>query len=261
MKNRSKKAVFSGLLLLLVVAVSHDAVSRGRPPRFTRTPIIYKNPNSSVPLAAIIEFDTDAPVRVTLLVEDDLSSRKLASWRSYTTEHSLPVLGLRPGMRSRFTIVVSDALGNTAQSARLEFTTEALPDDFPALDATVTDIARMEPGVTLFDPIKLGGVSYGLIVAVDERGEVVWYYRSDESISDARRMRNGNLLLLGVTGAVEIDMLGNVIQQWHPTGHGNLGVGISTPVNTETFHHELYETLSKHFLVLSTESPLFKVPE
>jgi len=230
MKNRHKQAVFSGLLLLLFIAVSHDAVSRGRRPRFTRTPVIYKNPNPSVPLAAIIEFSTDTPVRVTLLAGDDVSNRRLASWRSYTTEHSLQVLGLRAGMTSRFTIDVTDALGNTAQWTSLEFTTEALPSDFPAINATVTDLARMEPGVTLFDPIKLGGVSYGLIVAVNEHGDVIWYYRSDESISDARRMRNGNLLLLGVTGAVEIDMLGTVLQEWHPTGHGNLGDGIGTPV-------------------------------
>jgi hypothetical protein len=92
-------------------------------------------------------------------------------------------------------------------------------------------------------------------VAVDERGEVVWYYRANHQIGDARRLSNGNILYVyGRSGGlVEIDMLGNVVRQWHTTGIPKVVPKGSVPVDTDTFHHEVRELPSGRFLALSTE--------
>jgi len=240
-------------LLLALVAVQEGSSSQRPLARFLKAPVIYQNPNPAAPLAAIVEFITNEPVRAALVVNDGHSERVLPFWKSFQTEFILPVLGLRPGRKSTITVIVSDRLGREIRWPDLEFTTDPLPDDFPFIETTVSRPLQMEPGVTLFAPFKPGTPSYGLLLAVNENGEVVWYYRSDENMGDVRRLRNDNLLSLDVSGATEIDMLGNVVQHWHPTGLGKTGHGISTPVSVDSFHHEIYPLDSERFLVLSSE--------
>jgi hypothetical protein len=118
----------------------------------------------------------------------------------------------------------------------------------------VSQPEKMEPGVTLFNLSSPRQSSLGMLVAVNERGEVVWFYRSDRGIGDARRMSNGNLLFMEAVGAAEIDMLGNVLRRWSPARATLVeGDSMSIPVATDMFHHELYEMPSGQFLTLSTE--------
>ena len=241
------------MLLLALVGVQEGSSPRHPLARFTKVPVIYQNPNPAVPLAAIVEFMTSEPVRAALVVNDGYSERVLQFRKSFQTEFTLPVLGLSPGRKSTITVIASDRFGRRIRWPNLEFTTGPLPDDFPFLEPAVSRPQQMEPGVTLFAPFKPGTPSYGLLVAVNAIGEVVWYYRSDENMGDVRRLRNGNLLSLDVSGATEIDMLGNVVQRWHPTGLGKTGHGISTPVSIDSFHHEIYPMTSDRFLVLSSE--------
>jgi len=66
-------------------------------------------------------------------------------------------------------------------------------------------------------------------------------------------MHNGNLLLLlPRSRIVEIDMLGNIVHMWHPSGSTDGDPG-SIPVDTLAFHHEVFEMQSGNFLVLSVE--------
>jgi hypothetical protein len=220
------------------------------PPQFTSAPAIARNPNPQVPLAAILTFTTDEPARVTLRIND--------GWRfdvdnEFHTEHSIPVLGLRAGTSNSVGIFLTDALGNTSGPVRLEILTEPLPPDFPPIQARVHDSLRMEPGVTLFGITRTVPAMF-VLVAVNNEGEVVWYRRGDRSISDVRRIRNGNLLFLEGTDAVEMDMLGNIVQKWRPVSLGMApGLGNATPVNTATFHHEIAELPWGSLLTLSTE--------
>ncbi len=254
-KNRFPGGHAAKILCLLCLVLTQDVSSKDISPLFfVRPPLIRRNPNPAVPLAAIIEFITSLPVKVTIAATDDASTRILMSGKSYSTRYSLPVLGLRPGVTTSIDIVATDESGNEMQWRGAGFRTDPLPPDFPRIETTVLNPERMEPGVTLFDPIRLGPGSsgFGLVVAVNEWGEPIWYYRSSESISDARRMDNGNLLLLGTTGAIEIDMLGNTIDRWYPDARGNVNTA-GKPVEDDTFHHEIYETRLGDFFVLSTE--------
>jgi len=105
----------------------------------------------------------------------------------------------------------------------------------------------METGVTLFP-------SRGVLVIVDDTGEVVWYHER-RGVGDSRRISNRNLLFLTGGDAVEMDMLGNVVQKWHPSLAID-GDEDSTPVAAEVFHHEVFHMESGNFLVLSREIQL-----
>jgi len=85
---------------------------------------------------------------------------------------------------------------------------------------------------------------------------VVWYYKSATFIGEPRRMFNGNVMFAGHDDGrlYEIDMLGNVIQEWHTSGvvKGELPEG-SLPVDTDTFHHDVLQLTSGNFLGLGLE--------
>jgi hypothetical protein len=93
-------------------------------------------------------------------------------------------------------------------------------------------------------------------VALDGRGEVVWFYEAPHAISEAKRLSTGNLLYYyGTHGnAVEMDMLGNVIRQWAATRiPGTVVPEGAIPIDASTIHHDLVELPSGNFLALSTE--------
>jgi hypothetical protein len=110
----------------------------------------------------------------------------------------------------------------------------------------------MEPGVTLMMVAPSGGGS-GFLLAVDDAGRVVWYHRPSRSTGDAKRMRSGNLLYIDFSDAVEIDMLGNVVQRWRTTTPSAFQSIEATEVRTNLFHHELSELPSGNLLALSHE--------
>lgn len=131
------------------------------------------------------------------------------------------------------------------------FRSDPLPADFPQIQTLLSDPERMEPGVTFFNLIRPGN---GLLAAVDERVEVVWYYRqSIPGILDSRRLKNGHLLFLDQQGAGEVDMLGNTIQRWHPANLDRSKTDFLA-LSLDSAHHEIFDMPSGNFLTLSSES-------
>ena len=223
-------------------------------PRFVRAPSIVPNPNPRAPLAVLVEFITDRPVWAKLEVSDGLKSRLISFDSDGSKKQTLPVLGLSPGKRYSIVLTVTDTSGNCFTWRKpLQITTAPLPADFPPLRVNTSTPDKMEPGITLFNVARYGSPSYGLLAAVDERGEVVWYFQADHGIGEVIQLRNGNLLYLHLSGATEIDWLGNVIQQWSPTGRVGSGRGGGILVNADTFHHDICELPNGNFLSLSTE--------
>ncbi len=233
-------------------------------PTFTATPTIATNPNSSVPLAAIVSADTDEPAALVIHVSDGDRQWSIPTSLDLVMQHSVAVLGFRPDRRHVVEISAQDAAGNTSATIPLQFETAPLPDDFPSLEVSVSSPEKMESGVTLFALMRWPEEAstdeeFGLAIAVDEDGEVVWYRRSDHMSEDPHRMSNGNMLqLVGNHRAEEIDMLGNVVAHWHASTHPNEKANAevpegSIPVTTDTFHHDIQEMPSGNLLVLSTE--------
>ena len=217
-------------------------------------------PSESVPLAAQVTFRTDRPTTVELEIDDGQQSWTVATRVASSDSHVVPILGLRPDRTHMVRVMVIDDRGRRFTSGILEVETDPLPEDFPPIDVRISNPTRMEPGVTMFEPTYRSmdneEVDDHFLVAIDAVGEVVWYYRAEHPVSDARRLQNGNLLYrTGRAGPLyEIDMLGNRVSEWHTNRTPDDQVAPdSIYVDTDTLHHETFETRSGNIVAISTE--------
>ncbi len=230
------------------------------PPPVIDDVTLEPNPSGRVPLSAVCRFKTDKPARAEVLLSDGEETTTIASGADYVTEHEIAVLGFRPGREYTVRVRAVGERGGEAVSLPMEIAMDPLPAEFPPVDLKVSRPRRMEPGITLLPIVKWPGLgqperSFGLILGVDDHAEVVWYYQADHNIVAVERLRNGNLLYhYGRRGnIVEIDMLGNVINEWYARRmhKGPRETGI--PIDTDTIHHDVQEMPSGDFLALSTE--------
>ena len=227
---------------------------------------VAEPPRAEAPLGVSVEVNTDEPARLTVEIADDAHVHRLELDGELGTEHFVPLVGLRPGRAHSVTFIATDAAGNVDRAPPLLLETDPLPDDFPPLETTVSQPERMEPGWTLLNVYRWGEEGndrdFGLLVAVDESGEVVWYYRADHTIMQAIPLANGNLLYMasldGVWGLlVEIDVLGNVLRRWHSRAAAEAAPAGSVLVDTDSLHHEIVELPSGNFVALGSEMRSF----
>ena len=137
-------------------------------------------PSDVSPLAATLELATAqaAELRLTATSGDHTVT---TPWTAEPAQdHLLPLVGLR-----------SDRTYDVRIEARLpdgeidhidsSFTTGTLPENIPDLEITI-DTDRSAPGVTVLELNPVQAVLNGIgnpIIAVDDEGEVVWYYQSE----------------------------------------------------------------------------------
>lgn len=247
-----------GAVLGFVVLFASGAATGDSGPVISDLKLI-RNPNPAVPLAAICTFKTDRPAIARLTIDDGDYVNTVSPVESYVTEHRLIVLGLRPGRTNSVQVTVNDRAGESTTSEFLDITTDPLPEDFPPIELKISRPAKMEPGITLVPmfrwPTMLPDETYGLLLGLDAHGEVVWYFRWDHGLGEARRLANGNLIFqVGRDGLMmEIDMLGNIIHRWHSTGLPRDVPDESIPVETDTFHHDMDFLPNGNILMLSSE--------
>ncbi|MFB3826501.1 MAG: aryl-sulfate sulfotransferase [Bryobacteraceae bacterium] len=175
----------------------------------------------------------------------------------------------------------------------LEFTAPALPaagEEFPPIQVKASLPQEMEPGWTLLSVRRQrrGGMAagaggagrtavrkgagkaaakapasppgeapfatgYGLILALDEQGEVVWYYRGPNRTADVHRLRNGNIAFItNDNRLVEADLLGNIKGEWCAARRPQ-GACTGIPVDALTMHHSFQELPNGNFLLVSGE--------
>lgn len=224
----------------------------------TGAPTLTLNPSGRTPLAAILEVESNKPSTVSITIDDGDRKFVIDSKGEPTTQHNVPVVRLRPGRRHEISVSVSDPAGNvTVLPELLIIETDPLPDDFPNLNVTVSKPENMEPGHTIF-PARLSerealAKKFGMLIALDEAGEVVWFYKADHQIGSPHVISNGNIIYnTRARTTYEIDLLGNVVSTWHATGRWPAD-GDGIPVETESFHHDLVELPNGNILVPSIE--------
>lgn len=228
---------------------------------------LARNPNPSVPLAAILSVATDEPATLTINIDDGERQWSLPPQDKLALEYEVPVLGLRAAREHIITATLTDAKGNAVTTGPLTFATPPLPDAFPTPSITVHRAEAMEPGVTLFNVNGRWGpdgnstpANFAPAIIVNDQGEIIWTYLPDgHKVHDIRRMPNGNFIYEiwpGTGGMVEIDMLGNVQRRWHFTGTAKDVAEGSIPVETDSFHHDFIEMPNGNYLLLSTENRL-----
>ena len=183
-------------------------------------------PASGNPLAAVLSLTASEPVTCTLVAEE------LGTGRSWTitpdfaaaTDHVLPILGLRASQSYEFSVGVYDGADNVTWTDHLSWQTDELPEGIPVLTLLESRPEEMAPGLTLLNLIQWGADVFeqGILLAVDDEGEVVWLHQSMDTLVEARFTSHGTLVVAygDSDGIREIDMLGNVLREWKPADLG-----------------------------------------
>ena len=209
-------------------------------------------PAPNAPLAVVYDVTTNEFSRVSFTASDGVESFE-KSFPAVSKVHSVPLFGFKPDRDYDVTVTLTDLAGNTLEPGTLSFTTDPLPADFPPLEVLVSDPDKMEPGFTLLRAANFrappGATNYTMLL--DALGDVVWY-TSALNAGDLRQLANGNLFYNGGGGAVEANLLGEVVRSWNPAG----GAGTPSPDpieidSTIRLHHEVFPT--KHGTILSLD--------
>ena len=219
-------------------------------PKISLDLIFTLNPNNNTPLAGLLELSTQVPTQVILMLSDGNTTWSI-SFEEFGTHHLLTVLGLRPEKTHTIRVQAVDQEGNITAEDIIEVTTDPLPPKFPTIEV-ISQPDLMEPGVTLFSDFD-----EGLLIIVNEIGEVIWYYDDKNDfgrpIYGARRLSNGNLLFLeSGFQIVEINMIGTVVLSWQ-----TIFSELNTAIEIEFSHHEVFEMPSGNLLLLSSEVRAF----
>lgn len=234
---------------------SADSASEPQEVAFVVEPVLSQNDNPAVPEVAILSLETNvsAEVVVTVAGGDEQWTLSLPS----DTVFAKPILGLKPD--TSYSVSVSVSAGdNTLTAGPLEWTTPALPDDFPDLSTVISDPGQMEPGMTMFN-IRSGATrSTALLIIVDHDGVVRWYYSSEEypTNDNAELLPSGNILFgASFCALIEMDVLGNRVTAWHAQYHPS---DCATPegaieVPVVSFHHESTVLPNGNIVTLSVE--------
>jgi len=251
------------LPFLLAIVPLFTGCGDYNPPEFTSYPEVIYNPNPDAPLTGLVRFSSNEQVTTQIDIYDNgqLTGSMLYD-STYSAEQGLPVLGMRPNCHCAVVVSIIDKGGNTIQSDTLSFRPPSLPaakDSFPDLTVYLPEPDLMEGQITLLSVRRSRkgdpkfGESYGLLLALNEVGEVVWYYLTDKRISDFEVLENGHIICLTHDyEMVEIDWQGNTIRTWYAAQRPQ-GPGEGTPVHTLAFHHEVDILPWGNFLILSVE--------
>jgi len=232
-------------------------------------------PHATNVLLATLTVATDSPARLNVsLVEGD-RTRDLVTTETVATEHTVPIRGLHADRTQiiRVTPLSPDgALAGTATD--VEITTKPLPFTLPELTATVSKPELMAPGYTLFDPVQTTDMAFnnegrteqppGLLVAVDELGEVVWYLTHPRPIADARILDDGTLMFESLdTEVLFADLDGNIRTRLTSRLYdGTVGNDVPTvEVDTDALHHEADVLPNGNLISLSSTVHTVEVPE
>lgn len=266
----NKALLFS--LLAIASALSPNAVLADRlppdqfSPKFTRPPVLKRNPNSTAPLVVIVEFETAQAVYAELRILDDQNQRFLRVAKKPQRKIRFPVLGLKAARDYTIDLYLRKKQnGNPVRVKRFQYRTPHLPADFPPLTVLTSKPEKMEPGVTMFNVYQWvddrANEGRGYIIAVDAAGDVVWFFRADHPISDVKQLANGNLLYLRQhrihpwTELAEIDMEGNLVRGWFAGRRVSRRKKPANLIrlNVDTLHHDVVPTGQGTFRAITTE--------
>ena len=234
---------------------------------FTENPRICQNPNRRVPLVALIFYRLDAPAPADIIIDNGKSRRTIHFNSGRDPAAGLPLVGMRAGTEHKITLTVGDS-----DPVDFRYTTPPLPansTDFPPIKVVTSNPSEMEPGYTFLSvrrtvPLRAHWATarqlkfeenWGMIVALDAEGEVVWYYQSDARIAGVHLLANGNLFFHHVDfRTIEMDICGNVINQFHASRRPGGDVANSVAIDADSLHHQPHEMPNGNFLALTANA-------
>ena len=219
---------------------------------FTQAPELELNPSETTPLALVATTWTDRPgtVELTLRAADHTWHQELPVDGSC---QAWPVVGLLADTTYTATFVARSDQGATAPVER-SITTPPLPADFPRLEVLHAEPERMEPGLTLLAPSAPGNSGRAYVVAIDERGRVVWFHTVSRYAAEAHLDDDGHLVYLETRRQVEVvDLLGRSIRTLWPLESRFAPPGAIGPP-LPVLHHDVHPLPGGDLLGLSVEA-------
>jgi hypothetical protein len=262
------KKIFSGLLCSVILIGIYGCKTQ-KFAEYKKQPIIIANPNKAVPLTAYLDFETVQDYeRVIIMLDDGQRISQLTYSKNEKSEHGYLLMLMRPDRKHVISIKLEDKNGVVYSSReKLLHVTSELPSDdtlFPEIDIT-KNLKGEKEELTLFNPrrrlpITLAGANefnkmFGMLVIIDQKGDVLWYYQTDTRISDFDLLPNGNISYMTQDNRiVEINFAGNIINQWYAANRPDGGKMDAIPVEAQTLHHDVSLLSNGNRLVLSTET-------
>lgn len=236
---------------------------------FIKNPTLVDNPNKSAPLTCFLNFKTKGEYdKVTFLIKDSSRATKLTYSYSDKQQSGYLIMLMRPDTEHSISIEITNKNGEVFQLPNaLKYKTPALPGsdaEFPKIQITKPYAKIPTEELTLFNPrrrmpVSIQGAnafnkSFGMLVIVNQKGEVLWYYKTNSRISDFDMLPNGNVSYMTQDSkVVEIDFAGNIIHQWYAARRPDGPDKNASPVDALTIHHDVSYLPNGNRLVLSTE--------
>ena len=236
-------------------------------------PVIVSNTNPEVPLAAYLDVHPEEPYNELIIFLTKSGEEEPWKTIEYQPEdqssEGFPLFMVHPDQEYRINFAITDETGQRQMYPdTLNWKTPALPAEeleFPNISVSVAEKERMADGYTLMNPrrrIPLDqeganekNKSFGMLLAVDTDGKVVWYYRTDSRISDFDLISDDQISFMTQDSRLHvIDWMGNKKQIWYagdrPEGSSEEG----TPVGQAlTFHHDATFMPNGNVVILSSE--------
>lgn len=228
------------------------------------------SPHPVSAISAVLTVETEEPALVTTVVDGPGGAFEIPPGDAASSQR-IPVVGMRADADYTITVHAEPRAGGASDEQTLDWDTGPLPSDLPPVTTAVSDRARMQEGITVFNampwaPIPDGAAppDAGYLIAVDEEGEVVWYDRLRLQVLDIDTTRRGTFLVTaGDSVILEIDLFGSVLREWGTrvatefaetdiSGRA-LRSDATKPIDIDSSHHEITELSNGHLLTLSTE--------
>ena len=247
-------------------------------PGIAALPELEANPTGRVPLAAVIRFNAQPGIssRLTITEGDNTWSAHFDDAMAQDGSYRVPVAGMRPDREHDITLELTAPDGAT-ETHRFTHRTPPLPAnplEIPPIDVKVSRPELMEPGVTFLSVRRRApgrphwltpkqrrfSQDWGILTALDPRGEIIWYYNSEYRTAGIARLMNGNILMHRTDfSTIEIDLLGNTVRQFYagdrpfPPPEDPDAIPIK---GQQTLHHQPHQMPNGDFLAFSANGYL-----
>lgn len=215
-------------------------------------PYVKLNPYGTSPLTALLLFNTDEKMKITVEVEGENADTTIESEvnSEYTTQHEVAVLGLYADKANTVKITAVTKDGKKTEKI-VTIQTDKLPAEMPTIDVKTSDTKKMEQTgnqLTFITPSTK--YAYG----VDSNGDVRWYSTKYNS-HVFKELKNGHLLYLTkydnaddtYSLLLETDYLGKIYHAYSMTTEAESEQSGSS--SKSAIHHDAIELPSGNLLL------------
>lgn len=237
---------------------------------------IYRNKNLAAPLTGVLYyFSLEKVIKIKILARSTSHSFE-RTYNNPKENIEIPIIGFR--FDNTYELEVWTTFENNSIIKNyFNLITPEKPsenEEFPQLQI-YSKPDKMEKGWIMFNPrrqipsnlnekerlsINEAALNYGLLIVVDESGNIVWFYKTNSRLTYCTIKDDKIYYGTAANIIYEIDYLGNILTSWHPKNRpsGKEFPLNSIPVEAQTFHHQFLILENGNILALSTEERLIE---